>query len=506
MMKNARFRLSADPTIGVADLMGPLEKYMTMKGDRNILTMVRPPSGVTQKTAPDPLWLNKNFALYMEYAKVAPNSMIPPKKHRTALERLDCQTKCNFTKSSSEDWADQVDSAIRLAMKQFRDLKKDVVQRERAFRRIDSVVQKNIQRVLDYLTKVDKESHFDDEDSQNAAEDKAAATPKDTILAIMDGPDPTHKEPLEKKKTLSPSKLFQKILEQQTEPEDLETEERTRPLPATSSKEAHEEDRPALRKLQPFFSPVTIDAKEESMINDAQNMGPIADIRKKKSKKKKKDDKDNKTAKPKAKPKGKPKGKAKAKEKKKTTQKVTKKEEAQVTKKEEAKVTKKEEAKVTIKEEAKVTIKEEAKVDKKEAKVTKKEAKVAKKHTVEWEKEPEPVVREKWFDGMLDMVEEGRKKAKHRIESRAHHSEENKWKRLSGQFTDEDHQEFSRRRKLARDLCKKEFDRRWPDGQDKPYDSVEPMDLEWPLQLLCCVGDTAKRCWPSVCVCDWKPF
>ena len=74
MMKNAR----ADPTIGVADLMAPLENYMAVKGDRNILSMVRPPTGVAQKTAPDLLWLDKKYQLYLEYA----NSMIPPKKHQ----------------------------------------------------------------------------------------------------------------------------------------------------------------------------------------------------------------------------------------------------------------------------------------------------------------------------------------------------------------------------------------------------------------------------------------
>ena len=51
MMKTVRFRLSADPTIGVPDLIEALERYMTLKRDRNILQAVRPPSGVTMKTA-----------------------------------------------------------------------------------------------------------------------------------------------------------------------------------------------------------------------------------------------------------------------------------------------------------------------------------------------------------------------------------------------------------------------------------------------------------------------
>ena len=444
MIKNTRFRLSADPTIGVADLMAPLENYMITKGDRNILNMVRPPTGVTQKTAPDLLWLNKNYQLYLDYAKVAPNSMIPPKKHRTALERLDHHTKCNFTKATTEDWADQVDQAIRLAMKQFRDLKKEMIFRERAFRRVDSVVQKNIQKVLDHL------SHFDDEDSQHQGEDKSdKSAAKPNFLAIMDG-NTTPDEPPKKKVTLSPSKLFQTILDkQEAEP---------------------------LRKLKPLFSPVTLDTKEEDMIKDAQNQGPIENIRQKKIKKKKtKDNKDK--DKSKQKPgKAKPKGKANPKKKKKNTQ------------KDEAKVAKKHTA-AKIKLEHKENHQQEQENPKKEPieeakpeneKPMKRPAAAIKTsgHPVQWKKEPEPVVNEKWFEGMMDMVKEGRTKAKHKIESRAHHSEENKWKKYSKQFTDQDHQEFSRRRKLARDLCKQEFDKRWLPGKDKPYEGVEPKDVD----------------------------
>ena len=477
MMKNTRFRLSADPTIGVADLMAPLDNYMVSKGDSNILNMVRPPTGVTQKTAPDLLWLKKNYQLYLEYAKVAPNSMIPPRKHRTALERLDRHTKCNFTKATTEDWADQVDQAIRLAMKQFRDLKNEVIFRERAFRRVDSVVQKNIQKVLDHLTKVDKESHFDNEDSQHQGEDKSAAKPN--FLAIMDG-NHTPDEPPKKKVTLSPPKLFQTILDkQEAEPEDLEEEARTPPLTATSSKTPHEEDRPALRKLKPFFSPVTPDTKEEDMIKDAQNQGPIENIRQKKIKKKKTKDKDK--DKSKQKPgKAKPRGKANPKKIKKKKKKNTQKEEAKVAKKHTA---------AKIKLESKEKHQQEQENPKKEPieeakpeneKPMKRPAAGIKTsgHPVQWEKEPEPVVNEKWFEGMMDMVKEGRTKAKHKIESRAHHSEEYKWKKYSKQFTDEDHEEFSRRRKLARDLCKQEFDKRWLPEKDKPYEGVEPKDVD----------------------------
>ena len=316
-----------------------------------------------------------------------------------------------------------------------------------------------------------KESHFDDEDSQQQGEDKAAAKPN--FLAIMDG-NHTPDEPPTKKVNLSPSKLFQKILDkEEAEPEDLEEEARTTPLTATSSKTPHREDRPALRKLTPFFSPVTLDTKEEDMIKDAQNQGPIENIRQKKIKKKKTKDKDKDKDKSKQKPgKAKPKGKANPKKKKKNPQ------------KDEAKVAKKHtEAKVKLENKEKHQQEQENPIEEakpENEKPMKRPAAAIKTsgHPVQWEKEPEPVVNEKWFEGMMDMVKEGRTKAKHKIESRAHHSEENKWKKYSKQFTDEDHQEFSRRRKLARDLCKQEFDKRWIPGKDKPYEGVEPKDVD----------------------------
>ena len=40
MLKQPRFRLSADPSIGVTDLMEPLSKYMEEKGDRNLIKLL----------------------------------------------------------------------------------------------------------------------------------------------------------------------------------------------------------------------------------------------------------------------------------------------------------------------------------------------------------------------------------------------------------------------------------------------------------------------------------
>ena len=134
MLKQPRFRLSADPSIGVTDLMEPLSKYMEEKGDRNLIKLLHVSPTFSWKSAPDITFLSEHAPLFQRYAKIAPNSMLPPKKNKTAIERLDQQMKCNFSKQSTSDYVDLVDNIVRTAMKQYRDLAKDPHAKERAYR------------------------------------------------------------------------------------------------------------------------------------------------------------------------------------------------------------------------------------------------------------------------------------------------------------------------------------------------------------------------------------
>ena len=117
MLNRTRSRVTADPTIGVSDLMVPLEKYMVHAGERNLLPLVKAPPGVGWKSAPDLQWLAKHAKLWQEYLMIAPNSMVPPKKHRLAIEKLDQQQKCKYSKQSMADFSDAVDTQVRVGLK-----------------------------------------------------------------------------------------------------------------------------------------------------------------------------------------------------------------------------------------------------------------------------------------------------------------------------------------------------------------------------------------------------
>ena len=67
--------------------MEPLPKYMEEKGDRNLIKLLHVSPTFSWKSAPDITFLSEHAPLFQRYAKIAPNSMSPLKKNKTAIER-----------------------------------------------------------------------------------------------------------------------------------------------------------------------------------------------------------------------------------------------------------------------------------------------------------------------------------------------------------------------------------------------------------------------------------
>ena len=207
MLKQPRFRLSADPSIGVTDLMEPLSKYMEERGDRNLIKLLHVSPTFSWKSAPGITFLSEHAPLFQRYAKIAPNSMLPPKENKIAIERLDQQMKCNFSKQSTSDYVDLVDNIVRTAVKQYRDLAKDPHAKERAYRRADSETQEAINSALVLLRKCDsKES--DVEETPPPAGPLAIMDKDPDIKVLMPDPPPPPRKPALR---ISPKKLFMKI-------------------------------------------------------------------------------------------------------------------------------------------------------------------------------------------------------------------------------------------------------------------------------------------------------
>ena len=135
-MKNTRS--VPDPSIGISDMMKPLETFMTVSDTRNLWVLLDRPAGVTWKTVPHPSWLAHMASLMCDFASVSPGLVFSSKKLKNCLEKLNNKEKINWTKKSDDDFFDWADESIRIACKQYRDLKNDPKINERAFKQVSA--------------------------------------------------------------------------------------------------------------------------------------------------------------------------------------------------------------------------------------------------------------------------------------------------------------------------------------------------------------------------------
>ena len=151
-LANARTRLVADPSIGVSDLMSPLQKLIEARDDRNVFKLVQAPPNVSWKSGTPVQWLCNLAPLWISYVKIAPNTIISGKRHKQALVRLDETEKINYTKKPINDLVDILDDTIRMGLSHLRQLKQFPDAKERAFRKADSQQQELLEEVLDLIT------------------------------------------------------------------------------------------------------------------------------------------------------------------------------------------------------------------------------------------------------------------------------------------------------------------------------------------------------------------
>ena len=87
------------------------------------------------RTGVDVAWLAYLAPLFKRFAAVAPNTMLPPKKFRTAVMNLNQQQKTNCGSKSDDDHADYIDQMCRIAFAQYRQLAQSAEASEKAFRK-----------------------------------------------------------------------------------------------------------------------------------------------------------------------------------------------------------------------------------------------------------------------------------------------------------------------------------------------------------------------------------
>jgi hypothetical protein len=158
---NKRQRVTSNPCISVGDLMVPLARLQLKYKDRSICDVIFPKKehSVTWKTAPCTAWLSSLECMFRAYLEIAPNAMIPPKKHKLAIEKIVAEglvgmpegTAFNTTRLSTFDFVDKVDQYVRIGLAQLRLLKSDPAAMQRAWNKCSLHEQSLINGLLDKL-------------------------------------------------------------------------------------------------------------------------------------------------------------------------------------------------------------------------------------------------------------------------------------------------------------------------------------------------------------------
>ena len=183
--------MTADPSIGVADLMGPIKNLLERSemDDFNLAKALQPPGGVSWKSAVPVDWLAKHHRLFGEYLGVAKNSLLPGKKHKDALERIDNNTRITGRKTQA-DGVDYLDDLIRMGLSHLRQCKQNPKIREVAWRKCSEEVQEKLDKLLEQIDLV-----VDEQDSlavvpvedSGASSSKRVASSDLTVAMKIDG-------------------------------------------------------------------------------------------------------------------------------------------------------------------------------------------------------------------------------------------------------------------------------------------------------------------------------
>ena len=172
-----RGRLVSDPSIRVSDLTHPLTAFIAEQGSSDLDEILHIPQQSSFKTAVIPAWLCHLSPLLKDYVKVAPNTLIPPKRHRLALAAIHAKQPLHRTKKGDSDKLHFFDEKIRVALAQIRTLAQSPALKARAFRQSSPIQVERIEEVLK-LVDVSVEAEGDSQQSQQTP----SPTPKTSTM------------------------------------------------------------------------------------------------------------------------------------------------------------------------------------------------------------------------------------------------------------------------------------------------------------------------------------
>ena len=156
---SSRTRMSADPSLSVADIHGALNSFVescSMDGP-GLLKALTPPTGVSWKSATPIAWILKLEALLTGLLAKVPSGVLTSRKSKEAFRRMD-ENYPFFVKSQKkaaehhlQDTVDTLDDSLRMLLAHVRDLKLSKTAFERVTRRASSDELERIQKLLNMI-------------------------------------------------------------------------------------------------------------------------------------------------------------------------------------------------------------------------------------------------------------------------------------------------------------------------------------------------------------------
>ena len=202
-------RLTADPCLGVGDIMTPVVSWLKETGKYDLSSLLEPKTPVSWKTAPNVAWLCSLEKLFEKLLKVVPACIFPAKKVRLALQKIQSEVaRINFGRKDDDQFFDKMDQLLRIAASQLRDLKQQLSVYQRTMKKASASEKEKIDALLLLI-------HIPATEAEEGHQEKSQknASPKETCTALVPYVAPKTKcSAAEASAYCSPSNIYTRIL------------------------------------------------------------------------------------------------------------------------------------------------------------------------------------------------------------------------------------------------------------------------------------------------------
>ena len=145
-------RLVADKAVTAAQLQDVVEGWMKARGSRDLASLLKAlQEGTTWKNAPRSSLLSQYSDLYLDFAELCSNGVMPTVKTAAALRACHVDKPCNFSALSLDQFADQYGELLMAGISKYRQLLTCADTHRRVFGKASQAEQVKIQAVLDKL-------------------------------------------------------------------------------------------------------------------------------------------------------------------------------------------------------------------------------------------------------------------------------------------------------------------------------------------------------------------